>query len=242
MELKDILDEAFISVAPKGMNRVSSSMCGSCSTETAMKHAMAKYAHEKRGGMDIMPENMDEWLNSCMKNEAPGTPNYAIMSLRGGFHGRLFGSLSASTSKPIMKMDVAAFDWPKMDAPLYKYPLDDNKEYNHQQDLSALKSMEDTMERYEKEKGIETCAVIVEPILAEGGDINLSRFFLNEMRNRTKKMGKYMIVDEVQTGVVTSGKFWMHENFELDSPPDFMCFAKKMQACGFYHNDDTKMQ
>jgi 4-aminobutyrate aminotransferase/(S)-3-amino-2-methylpropionate transaminase len=213
VNFKDILDEAFISVAPPGMNRVSSSICGSCATETAMKHAIAKYAHDKRGGMDMMPEDMDHWLNSCMNNEAPGTPNYAIMSVRGGFHGRLFGSLSASTSKAIMKMDVPAFDWPKMDAPLYKYPLADNAEYNHQQDLKSLKSMEDNIKRYEEEKGIEVAAIIIEPILAEGGDINCSNWFMNEIRNRTKAMGKYMIIDEVQTGVVTSGKFWAHENF-----------------------------
>jgi 4-aminobutyrate aminotransferase/(S)-3-amino-2-methylpropionate transaminase len=193
-----------------------------------MKHAIYKYAHDKRGGMDKMPEDMNHWLASCMNNEAPGTPNYAIMSVRGGFHGRLFGSLSASTSKAIMKMDTPAFDWPKMDAPHYKYPLEENADYNHQQDLASLKSMEDTLKRYEEEKGIEVAAIIIEPILAEGGDINVSNWFMNEIRKRTKAMGKYMIIDEVQTGVVTSGKFWAHENFNLETPPDFMCFAKKM--------------
>lgn len=94
-------------------------------------------------------------------------------------------------------MDVPAFDWPKMDAPLYKYPLEENADYNHQQDLKSLKSMEETIKRYEEEKGIEVAAVIIEPILAEGGDINVSSWYMNEIRRKTKAMGKYMIVDEV---------------------------------------------
>ena len=50
-----------------------------------------------------------------------------------------------------------------------------------------------------------------------------------------------MIVDEVQTGVVASGSFWAHELWNLETPPDFVTFAKKMLTSGFYHNDDTKM-
>ena len=50
-----------------------------------------------------------------------------------------------------------------------------------------------------------------------------------------------MIVDEVQTGVVASGKFWAHEYWNLESPPDFVTFAKKMLSCGFYHNEETRM-
>lgn len=39
-----------------------------------------------------------------------------------------------------------------------------------------------------------------------------------------------MIVDEVQTGVVASGTFWMHEQWGLTSPPDIVTFAKKAQV------------
>ena len=45
-----------------------------------------------------------------------------------------------------------------------------------------------------------------------------------------------MIVDEVQTGVGATGKFWAHEFWNLSSPPDFVTFSKKMQGAGFYHN------
>ena len=50
----------------------------------------------------------------------------------------------------------------------------------------------------------------------------------------------FLIVDEVQTGVGATGKFWAHEAWKLDHPPDFVTFSKKMQASGFYHNAETR--
>jgi len=51
-----------------------------------------------------------------------------------------------------------------------------------------------------------------------------------------------MIVDEVQTGVCSTGKMWAHEHWNLTTPPDFVTFAKKMLSCGFYHKHETKVQ
>ena len=43
-EWKDMLDRAFMDVAPTGMTRVGPAMCGSCSVESAFKHACIAYA------------------------------------------------------------------------------------------------------------------------------------------------------------------------------------------------------
>ena len=51
-----------------------------------------------------------------------------------------------------------------------------------------------------------------------------------------------MIVDEVQTGVGLTGKFWGHEHWNLESPPDFVTFAKKMLSSGFYHTEEVRVQ
>jgi len=37
-----------------------------------------------------------------------------------------------------------------------------------------------------------------------------------------------------------TGKFWAHEHWNLPSPPDYVTFAKKMAATGFYHTVDTR--
>lgn len=56
----------------------------------------------------------------------------------------------------------------------------------------------------------------------------------------TKEMGVYMIIDEVHTGVACSGRYWAHEYWDLESPPDFVSFSKKAQASGFYYPDEFR--
>lgn len=87
-------------VAPKGLNMVAPAMCGSCAVESAWKYAIINYAQNQRGGVEVPPSEED--MNSCMSNSLPGAKNdYVIMSFMGSFHGRMFGSLSASRTKPI---------------------------------------------------------------------------------------------------------------------------------------------
>ena len=50
-----------------------------------------------------------------------------------------------------------------------------------------------------------------------------------------------LLIDEVQTGLGATGKFWAHEHFNLESPPDIMTFAKKMQICGYFYRDELKI-
>lgn len=50
-----------------------------------------------------------------------------------------------------------------------------------------------------------------------------------------------LLIDEVQTGLGATGKFWAHEHFQLPSPPDLMTFAKKMQICGYFYRDELKI-
>lgn len=65
-----------------------------------------RYAAAKRGGpqVDFTPEE----LQTCMKNQAPGSPGLAILSFEGSFHGRTFATLSATRSKPLHKVDVCS--------------------------------------------------------------------------------------------------------------------------------------
>ncbi len=38
----------------------------------------------------------------------------------------------------------------------------------------------------------------------------------------------------MQSGVISSGKFWAHQTWGLDDPPDIVTFAKKMQVLAVY--------
>lgn len=85
-------------------------------------------------------------------------------------------------------------------------------------------------------------AVIIEPVLAEGGDKHASNNYFRQLRLLAKEHGAYFIVDEVQTGVAATGKFWAHEHWGLKSgeEPDFVTFSKKMQASGIYHKKELR--
>jgi 4-aminobutyrate aminotransferase-like enzyme len=85
-------------------------------------------------------------------------------------------------------------------------------------------------------------AVIIEPILSEGGDKHASPAFFRALRLIAKKHGVFFIVDEVQTGVGATGTFWAHEKWGLKEgeEPDFVTFSKKMQAAGVFHNLETR--
>ena len=66
MEYEDMVDKAFMDVAPRGMTRVCGAMCGTCSVEAAFKLSLISYAQGKRGGMDVAPSAED--LASTMLN------------------------------------------------------------------------------------------------------------------------------------------------------------------------------
>ena len=46
------------------------------------------------------------------------------------------------------------------------------------------------------------------------------------------------MIDEVQTGLGPTGKFWAHEHFDLPEPPDVVTFSKKFQTGGYFAKAD----
>lgn len=225
----EILRSGILKVAPKGLDQVFTAMAGSDANETAYKAAFMWKRQQQRGGAHV--EFTEEEMNSAMNNQAPGaSQELSIMSFKTAFHGRLFGSLSTTRSKPIHKLDIPAFDWPQATFPLLKYPLEDHIEENKKAEEAAIAEVEDLILNYPKPP----CAVIVEPIQSEGGDNHASPAFFRGLREVTKKHGVLLIVDEVQTGVGATGKFWAHDHWDLPSPPDMVTFSKKAQTAGYY--------
>ncbi|XP_029734923.1 4-aminobutyrate aminotransferase, mitochondrial [Aedes albopictus] len=226
------LQNVLMTVAPKGLDHLTTMMCGSCSNENAFKNIFIWYQRVRRGETVSFTQ---EEINSCMVNQAPGAPKLSIMSFHGAFHGRTLGTLSTTHSKYIHKIDIPSFDWPIAPFPKYKYPLEENVRENAQEDARCLAEVESLFEQYAK-KGIPVAGVIVEPIQSEGGDNEASPEFFQGLQRVTKKNGAALLIDEVQTGGGPTGKIWCHEHFNLDSPPDVVTFSKKMQLGGYFHN------
>jgi len=223
-----ILETGILKVAPEGLNQVFTAMAGSDANETAYKAAFMWKRRMQRGGPDV--EFTAEEVSSSMNNHAPGSPDLSILSFQTAFHGRLFGSLTTTHSKPIHKLDIPAFDWPQAPFPQLKYPLEDHVAENTKEEQRCLAEVERLVETWHSPPA----AIVVEPIQSEGGDNHASPAFFQGLRDITKKHDILFIVDEVQTGVGATGKFWAHSHWGLTEPPDMVTFSKKAQTAGYY--------
>ncbi|CAL5871826.1 uncharacterized protein PFLUO_LOCUS6079 [Penicillium psychrofluorescens] len=223
-----ILKTGILKAAPKGLDQVFTAMAGSDANETAYKAAFMYYRQLQRGGPQV--EFTEEELKSTMENQGPGSPQLSILSFKSAFHGRLFGSLSTTRSKPIHKLDIPAFDWPQATFPTLKYPLEEHAQENAAEEQRCLQEVEELIKTFHNP----VAAVMVEPIQSEGGDNHASPAFFRGLREITKRNNVLFIVDEVQTGVGATGKFWAHDHWNLETPPDMVTFSKKAQTAGYY--------
>ncbi|KAL2889898.1 4-aminobutyrate aminotransferase [Ceratocystis lukuohia] len=231
----DVLRSSLLRAAPKGQSQVFTGMSGSDANETAYKAAFMWRRQQDRGGASV--EFTEEELASSMENKSPGSPPLSILSFRSSFHGRLFGTLSTTRSKPIHKLDIPAFDWPQATFPKTQYPLEKFAAENAAAEAESLAEVEHLIKTFHNP----VCAVVVEPIQSEGGDNHASPDFFRKLRALTRQHKVLLIVDEVQTGIGATGRMWAHDHWELDDAPDLVTFSKKAQAAGyFYSNPDLR--
>jgi 4-aminobutyrate aminotransferase len=76
----------------------------------------------------------------------------------------------------------------------------------------------------------ETAAFFIEPIQGEGGYVPASEAFMVGLRERCDRHGILLVVDEIQTGVGRTGRFWGYQHFGVH--PDVLITAKGL-ASGF---------
>lgn len=227
----DRLEGSLMAVAPSGMAGLYTMMCGSCSVENALKLCFIGFRARERGGA---PPAARE-LETCMDNQAPGSPQLSALSFRGGFHGRTLGSLSCTRSKPVHKADVPAFgDWPAAPFPALKYPLAAHARENHAEEQRCVQVMDDIMRAQKRTAPV--AVVIVEPVQSEGGDNHASAEYFRAIRAVAKQHGAFFVVDEVQTGGGNCGVMWAHQLWGLPpgEEPDVVTFSKKLYTGGFY--------
>jgi 4-aminobutyrate aminotransferase-like enzyme/GNAT superfamily N-acetyltransferase len=137
-----------------------------------------------------------------------GRDRRRVLAFEGSFHGRTLVTLAA-TSNPAKRKGV--------DLPGYEA-------------LFCPRSLE-TFARMLDQHANELYAVLIEPMMAEGGDIHLAREFVLGVRELTRTHGLPLIADEVQTGFGTSGEFFWWTRLGLGdrsaTAPDLLTCAKK---------------
>ncbi|MBY4569627.1 aspartate aminotransferase family protein [Gordonia sp. PS3] len=77
----------------------------------------------------------------------------------------------------------------------------------------------------------ELAAVLIEPVLGDGGYLAVPPVYLAGLRERTRRHGALLVLDEVQAGVGRTGRFWGHQHTD-GLVPDVIITAKGI-ASGF---------
>src|SRR5260370_23617332 len=62
----------------------------------------------------------------------------------------------------------------------------------------------------------DVAGIIIEPIQGEGGDVPAPKFFLQELQRICRQHGIMFIVDEVQSGMGRTGKWWACEHAGIE--------------------------
>jgi acetylornithine/N-succinyldiaminopimelate aminotransferase len=126
---------------------------------------------------------------------------YRIITFEGAFHGRTLATLAAGGQKKYLEgfgPPVEGFD---------------QVAFN---DLAAAK----------KAIGSETAAIMIEPLMGEGGVRTAEPSFLRALRELCDRNGLLLIFDEVQSGMGRTGELFAHQRAGVT--PDIMPLAKAL--------------
>lgn len=206
-------------------------------------HASASVVHYELHGRlaeklaEITPDGIDmcffansgaEAVEGAVKLARYVSGRPIVISFIGGFHGRTYGAVSLTSSKahyragyqPLMPSFYAA-PYPYC----YRCPLGHKRESCSIDCLSYLSHMLGTIT-----PASDVAAVLIEPVLGEGGYVVPPKEFLLGLRELCDQHGILLIVDEVQSGFGRTGRMFAVEHFDVT--PDIMCLAKGI-ASGF---------
>mmetsp|Transcript_14262 Transcript_14262/g.40553 ORF Transcript_14262/g.40553 Transcript_14262/m.40553 type:complete len:442 (-) Transcript_14262:478-1803(-) len=174
---------------------------------------------------DVMPKGLDSFVflstgaeanEAALKLARQAKRRDTVVAFFGGYHGRSAGTLAITTSGVAYRGERAG---PLPAGTAYaQYP------YEHagvsaemaQESLDAL--------LLQQAKASEIAAVIIEPILGEGGYVVPPARFMRSLREWCSANDILLIADEVQCGAGRTGKWWAVEHFGVE--PDILVAAK----------------
>lgn len=150
-------------------------------------------------GKALLTNTGTESVEAAIKLARRHTARKKIVSMKGGFHGKTYGSLSATWNR-------------KYRDPFG--PLLEGFDFAEYGDAQSLTNLVDG----------DTAAVIAEPIQGETGIVVPPPYYFKEVREICDRKGALLILDEIQSGLGRTGKMWASEHFGV--VPDIMTVSK----------------
>ena len=166
-----------------------------------------------------------EAVEAALKLARYHTKRQNIIAFFGAFHGRTMGALSLTASKPQQKRRFA----PLVPGVTHvRYPdvyrgCSGGAEEAEEFALGCARFIEEKLFKTTLPPE-EVAAIFVEPVQGEGGYVIAPTLFMQELRRICDRHGILLVVDEVQSGVGRTGKWWAVEHTGVH--PDIVCSAK----------------
>ncbi len=166
-----------------------------------------------------------EAIECALKLARYHTKRQNIIAFFGAFHGRTMGALSLTASKPQQRRRFS----PLVPGVTHiRYPDVYRGCVGGQQDadnfaLGCARFIEEKLFKTTLAPE-EVAAIFVEPVQGEGGYVVAPTIFMQELRRICDRHGILLVVDEVQSGIGRTGKWWAVEHTGVQ--PDIVCMAK----------------
>jgi 4-aminobutyrate aminotransferase/(S)-3-amino-2-methylpropionate transaminase len=162
-----------------------------------------------------------EAVENAVKIARAATGRSAVISFTAGFHGRTLLALSLTGTVNPYKQNFGPYA-----AEVYQTPYP--YAYRGWTSEAALAQLDETFASVVAPERV--AAIIIEPVLGEGGFVPAPLDFLRTLREVTERHGILLIADEIQTGFGRTGKFFAVEHSGIT--PDLITVAKSL-AAGF---------
>jgi 4-aminobutyrate aminotransferase len=161
-----------------------------------------------------------EAVEGAVKLARSATGRQAIIVFTGSFHGRTAQTMMLTTSKTGYKGQGQVLPGSVYVAPFpYAYKLGMSEEQASQFSIDALDEL-----LISQVAPHDVAAILIEPVLGEGGYVVPPASFMKYLRELCDKHGILLIFDEVQSGFGRTGKWFAQEHFGI--VPDIMTAAK----------------
>jgi len=168
-------------------------------------NALTPGTHDKKS---FLANSGAEAVENAIKIARAHTGRPAVVAFEHAFHGRTYMAMTLTAKEKPYKTGFAPFNSDVHRAP-FPYPDDSFASFEEM----AAKIGPDTI-----------AAVIIEPVLGEGGFMSANKEFLSKLSAFCAKNGIVVIADEIQSGFGRTGSLFASE--QLDFIPDLITAAK----------------
>lgn len=200
---------------------------------TTVMHQPLQRLVERLGS--VLPDGLDslffansgsEAVEAALRLARQATARPNVVVCHGGFHGRTVAAASMTTSGAKVRTGFGPLMGGVVITPFphaFHYGWDEETATRF-----ALREFDQLLQTVSDPD--DTAAIFVEPVLGEGGYVPANSAFLQGLRERADRHGILLVLDEIQTGVGRTGRFWGHDHFDVR--PDILITAKGL-ASGF---------